>query len=256
MTKEQDCIGLEEKMALLFENARTELDAIDELAREDKKKVVNNLANSLEGMIRTDTICIEIVNQLRGRVSERFIRECLEDKYKQPQKMLNARKQKKKRLQEQEHNESLAALAPLNQEQEGTTNKEAVITQSIDGSSIQQKGAQKNPELSPINVADIKAADWPLGSKDLSKRDLKWCSRCKEQDSEICELREALRRQTTLITANEISSYETKFMIPKEKYPNIQEAMQRSRNSISVVFDKSGILERVVSDFIRRGVNK
>jgi hypothetical protein len=101
MTKQQDSIGLEEKVALLFENARTELDAIDELAQEDKQKVVKDLAKHLEGMIQRDTICIEIVNQLRGRVSEHFIRECLEDKYKQPQKMQNARKQKKKLSQEQ-----------------------------------------------------------------------------------------------------------------------------------------------------------
>jgi hypothetical protein len=97
----QDSIGLEEKMSLLFENARIVLDAIDELAQEEKKNVVKDLAKHLEGMVRADTICIEIVNQLRGRVSERFVRECLEDKYKQQQKMQNARKQKKKRLQEQ-----------------------------------------------------------------------------------------------------------------------------------------------------------
>jgi len=36
---------------------------------------------------------------------------------------------------------------------------------------------------------------------------------------------------------------------------DIEEAMQRSRNSITVVFDKSGILERVVSDFVRGGGN-
>lgn len=255
MTKQRDSIGLEEIMALLFENARKELDAIYELAQDDKKKVVKNLAKSLEGMIRTDTICIEIVNQLRGKVSERFIRECLEDKYKQPQKMQNARMQKKKWSQEHGHNESLAALTPLNQEQGESENKEIVITQNIDGSSIAEKGLQKNPDVSPINLADTKAAAWPLGSKDQSKHGLKQCSRCKELDSEICELREALSRQTTLITANEISSDETKFTIPKEKYPNIEEAMQRSRNSITVVFDKSGILEHVVSDFLRGGEN-
>lgn len=254
MTKEQDCIGLEEKMALLFENARIELDAIDELAQEDKKKVVKDLAKCLEGMIRTDTICVEIVNQLRGKVSERFIRECLEDKYKQQQKMQNARMQKKKRLQEQGHNDSLAALTPLNQEQEETENKEIVITQNIDGCSIEDKRPQKNPELSTTNLAGSTTAAWPLGSKDQSKHGLKECSRCKQLDSEICQLREALSRPTTL-TANEISSYEIKFTIPKEKYPDIKEAMRSGRSSITVVFDNTGVLERVISDFIRTGGN-
>jgi hypothetical protein len=256
MTKQQDSIGLEEKVALLFENARTELDAIDELAQEDKQKVVKDLAKHLEGMIQRDTICIEIVNQLRGRVSERFIRECLEDKYKQPQKMQNARKQKKKLSQEQGRDKSLAALAPLNWEKEEAENKEIVVTQSTNGSSIEEKGLQKNPELSPINLAGINASVWPLESNAPSEDDFNECSRCKQMDVEISELREALSGQTALITANEISSYETKFTIPKEKYPNVEEAMQSSTNSITVVFDKNGVLERAVSDILRGAGNK
>jgi hypothetical protein len=48
----------------------------------------------------------------------------------------------------------------------------------------------------------------------------------------ICELREVVSRQTTLITANQIHTYETKFTIPKEKYPNIEEAMQNCSRRI------------------------
>jgi hypothetical protein len=62
--------------------------------------------------IRTDTICVEIVNQLRGQVSDRFIRECLDEKYKQKVRVENARKQQSKKDKE---TDKLAAVTPLNQ---------------------------------------------------------------------------------------------------------------------------------------------
>ena len=249
-------------MALLFENARVELDAIDELVHEDKKKVVKDLAKHLEGMIRTDSICIEIVNQLRGRVSERFIRESLEDKYKHPQRMQNARKQKKKRLQEREHNESLAALAPLNQkegqeeeEEEETQSKEIVITQDVHGRSIEEdkqgKSYNYNNSVEDDNsIADNKAISNQQGLKAQSYNGLNACPSCKELSVENSVLKEALSRNATLFPANQFQTSEIKFTIPKEKYPSLQDAMQRSRDSISVAFDKSGILERAIPDIL------
>jgi len=54
------------------------------------------LAKDLEGKVPTDTISIEIVNQLRGRVSERFVHICLDNKYKQKYRAENAKKRKSK----------------------------------------------------------------------------------------------------------------------------------------------------------------
>jgi len=101
----------------LFDDARKEIAKLDENAKELKKDIVKNLAKKLEGRIPTDTISIEIVNQLRGSVSERFVRECLPEKYKQKHKIENAKKQKK---QKQEENNNLAAVTPLD-------NKEVII---------------------------------------------------------------------------------------------------------------------------------
>ena len=69
--------------------------------------------------------------------------------------------------------------------------------------------------------------------------------------AENAELKEALTRQSAFTTANEISLHEIEFAIPKEKYPNVEEAMQKSRDSVYVVFDKSGILERAIPDIYR-----
>jgi hypothetical protein len=87
------------------------------------------LAKNLEGKIPTDTISIEIINQLRGQVSERFIRECLDEKYKQKVRVENARKQKYQTRQEEEDKASgkLAAVTPLNQDEEEEDKKVIII---------------------------------------------------------------------------------------------------------------------------------
>ncbi len=66
--------------------------------------------------------------------------------------------------------------------------------------------------------------------------------------AENVELREALIRKTTFVKGDEISLHEIKFTIPKEKYPNLEGAIQKSRDSVYVVFDKSGMLDRAIPD--------
>jgi hypothetical protein len=113
MIKQQNSIEQEEELSVLFENARINLDKVDEQAKKEKKQIVKDLAKDLEGKIPIGTICIEIINQLRGKVSERTIHKCLDEKYKQQYRIENARKQKE-RHEGKEGNENLAALMPLN----------------------------------------------------------------------------------------------------------------------------------------------
>jgi hypothetical protein len=86
--------SIEQEISLLFEAARNKLEKIDAQAKKEKKQIVKDLAKDLEGQIPTDTISIEIVTQLRSRVSERFIHECLDEKYKQQRRVENAKKTK------------------------------------------------------------------------------------------------------------------------------------------------------------------
>jgi hypothetical protein len=62
--------------------------------------------------------------------------------------------------------------------------------------------------------------------------------------AENTELKEALSRQTTFVKADEISD-EIELTIPKA---NLEEAMQKSRESVYVVFDESGMFERAIPD--------
>jgi hypothetical protein len=87
---------IEDELYAVFEEAKSKLDNIDIRAKNEKKQVIIQLAKDLEGKVPTDTISIEIVNQPRGRVSERFIHECLDDKYKQKYRVENAKKRKNK----------------------------------------------------------------------------------------------------------------------------------------------------------------
>jgi len=59
----------------LFDDARRKLDTVEKESKDKKKQIVVDLAKNLEGKIPMDTIAIEIVNQLRGSVSERFVRD-------------------------------------------------------------------------------------------------------------------------------------------------------------------------------------
>ena len=69
--------------------------------------------------------------------------------------------------------------------------------------------------------------------------------------AENAELKEALSRQNAFIKADEISLHEIQYTIPKEKYPDLEEAIQKSMDSVGVVFDKSGVFERAIPDIFR-----
>jgi hypothetical protein len=135
----------DETISSLFQDAVVKLDKVDTQAKESKKQIIIDLAKNLEGKIPTDTISIEIINQLRGQVSERFIRECLDEKYKQKVRVENARKQKYQIRQEEEDKASgkLAAVTPLNQEVEEDENKKVIIIDTDGRISLQDDEEQE-----------------------------------------------------------------------------------------------------------------
>jgi hypothetical protein len=106
------------------------------------------LAKDLEGKVPTDTISIEIVNQLRGRVSERFIHECLDNKYKQKYRAENAKKRKSKE-EEKGNGQNLAAVALLNHE-----TKRRVIVIDSEGRSGLEDGDKSPKQDASDNVLE------------------------------------------------------------------------------------------------------
>lgn len=189
----------EADVSLLFEDAKAKLEKIDVQAEKEKKQIIIRLARDLEGKIPTDSISIEIVNQLRDRVSERFIHKCLDEKYKQNHRVENARKQKK-----QECNENhLAALVPLNQE-----DKSNKIMVGIDGRPIEEENLQTYPNVdsSTIDSTFAKASSRKQDLTGQVNYGIKECPSCKELYSENLELKEALEKATQPTTADNMVS--------------------------------------------------
>ena len=122
----------------MFSKRYKNLDEVDADANKKKKQIVQDLAKDLEGKIRTDRISAEIVHQLHGNgVSERLIRKCLDEKYKEKHRAANTRKQRTK------HTEDLAASVPLEQEK---PQQQIAVTQ--DGKSVIINETSSNGERS------------------------------------------------------------------------------------------------------------
>ena len=249
MSSYQNTIEHEDEVSRLFKDAIIKIDQIDKQAKKEKKNIVKDLARDLEGKIRLETICVEIINQLCGRVSERFIRECLDDKYKQQIRAENAKKQKILYKAEESY-ENLAALAPLKQQGEyAKKTKQIISVQSGQAGSIERK---KEAQLSLTYRTPKESTIDNKVSGQNRVGDVKECPRCKEKDSTNRELTEALSRQSALVTAEKLSADGTEFRIPKEKYQHLSDAMQKSKNFVLIIFGKSGLFERAVPDEFRR----
>ncbi|MBV9176507.1 MAG: hypothetical protein JO297_05670 [Nitrososphaeraceae archaeon] len=219
------------EISLLFNDAITKLDKIDAEAKQEKKQIIIQLAKDLERKIRTDTISIEIVNQLRGRVSERFIHNCLEEKYKQKRQVENARKQKKKE-QETAGVENLAVIPPLNQEDEkkaitvDNDGREGMIASSPPAKQQDPKSVESRTQdgNGSQNIQKEKSLDIGV-EKDGRLMQLK--DKLKEYEERNEKLQEDLRRRQVIIVR--ISLCECKKIvklmgIPPDIFDNVEES--------------------------------
>lgn len=219
----------DEKINKLFNDARDELQKVDFDANETKKQIITKLAKDLEGKIPEETISVEIVSQLHDQISERFIRECLPEKYKQKYRVKNAKKQKKKSKQEES---KLAVLPPLNQQQhqqedqniktdekeEQQKNKGYIIT-VVDGRSYIQLDDDNDKEQSTASSDDYltledksfnqtsyqpqQEQEQEQQLKEQNDHDLKESSSSKELDDETHGQIDAPENSSELITATE-----------------------------------------------------
>jgi hypothetical protein len=172
----------DEEIFRLFDGARIKLDKIEGNSKQQKKQVIKDLAKRLEDKIQADTICIEITNQLRGQVSDSFVRQCLDDKYKQSHRVENAKKQNKKQNpfgEYKENVEDLASLPTLNQE--GQTDK--IIMVEVNGQPVDHKDWD---DTSVLNDAD------PFGENKVIEK----------ESSQNVQLKESIRKPSPLTASD------------------------------------------------------
>jgi hypothetical protein len=73
------------------------------------------------------------------------------------------------------------------------------------------------------------------------------CPSCRELEGKVIELSEPLKH-TPMRTPNEILASESEFIIPKEEYDMVRDAMDKSNGAIFVIFYGSKKFVRAVAD--------
>jgi hypothetical protein len=66
------------------------------------------------------------------------------------------------------------------------------------------------------------------------------------------ELKEVVRRVTTIQSADQVSQLELEVTIPNTRYEDLLQAMNKSENLIHLVFGKNGTFMRAIPDVSRR----
>ena len=196
-------------------------------------------------------ICRWIKNILKdkiteGKITEKWIEECLPQEYK--------------RGYTKSEVSSLSKRAKRDVAEQQRKNKDTIVVDAQSAKSV----------LTTIDSHDDNGADDDDSNlyndneteqgpnKKIANQNTRFEDYDKHQAlcSEIYELRQAVRKQTCIVTADQISATELEFTIPKEKYREIKAAMKNSRDSISVTFDKSsGVLQRADSDILKEKLN-
>jgi hypothetical protein len=196
-----------------FEWAKSELDANEKRYKNKKLDVIRELASRLEeeGEIETSRISTEIAKRLREHITQRYVNEVLDGRYK-----------------DEKHVES---------------------AKSRRTSSAKTKQAVLNADVSEV---DIIAKDEPSNKQEAARKKSVEHNKLDTLTLENSELKEALKRQTALLRVDQVSANEIKFIVPKEKFDQLKGAMEISRDSIRLVFDKSGMLERAESDIFEQ----
>jgi len=218
---------------------------IDELANNSNtaKNLILELARRFDETKRCEQsqICREIKGILQdkiqeGKITEKWIEECLPQEYK--------RKYTKSEVS------SLSKQAQRNVEEKKLKNKNIIAVDAQSGKSVLTNDDGRNDDVDDDNFHTHDSMEQGLNKEVAnyntnSEDDVKY----QALRSEIYELRQALKRQTPIRTADQISTAEIEFTIPKIKYGDVKAAMESSRDSISVTFDKSsGVLQRAEPD--------
>lgn len=174
-----------------------------------------------------------------GKITEKWIEGCLPQEYK--------RKYAKSELT------SLSKQAKRNTQLQKLKNRDQILVDAQGQKSILTNIDSRSDDGHKGNFHTVDTIEQGL-NKEVSNQNV----RAEDDDdkyqalrSQIYELRQALKRQTPILTADKISATEIELIIPKSKYEQVTAAMESSKDSVYLTFDTSGILQRVDSDIFR-----
>jgi hypothetical protein len=184
-----------------------------------------------------DEICRRLKEVLEdkireGKISEKWIEECLPQEYKR--KYIKNNKSELSSLSNQSRKDPLAGQVSSDLVLVGAQVENALTNRNKENKS-------KHSDNSRIEQIDIKKerdsfSDYSLGSRGEGLLQQK------------IELEEVVQRQTLLQTADQISATEIKLIIPKEKFQELLTAIQRCKALCYLTFDKSRTFLRADPD--------
>lgn len=201
------------------------------------KNLILELARRLDETKRFEQceICRKIKDILHdkikdGKISEKWIAECLPEEYK--------RKYSKRELCSLSKNAKKSEKIIIDNKGKTAVDVSATDSLSIDNNTncIEPKGRNTKNIIQKKRSEELGALENENGS----------CIRCQE-------LEEALRKTSIPVSAEYISINEIKLTIPKEKYEEVKDAMDNSTYFCNLIFDKrNGLLIAAKSDITGR----
>jgi hypothetical protein len=229
---------------------RITVDHIDS-PRNYARDLIHELARQLDErrLCKRGHISIKIKEILEdkiraGKVTERWIRKCLPPEYKR------------------EYIKDKRELSSLSEKPGTESLSEQTITVGNDG----QQTLKEPADTLVSNPTNLQRSDWnpKTGTESLSpeqgttkqstdtthpsdKYIGQECTSCLELQNEITQLKEAFQR-ISIPTADQIPASEFEFIIPKEKYEMLRDAMDKSKSTIFVICDGSKKFVRAVAD--------
>jgi len=215
-------------------------DLIHELARQlderrlcERGRISIKIKEILEDKIHT------------GKVTERWIRKCLPPEYKREyikdKRELSSLSEKKPRT------ESLSEQTiTIDNNGEQTIYNGHDIQEHKEPADTCAESVTSNQQSNP---AILQKSDWnpdrKTGTESLSSE--QECTSCLELQDEVTQLRDALQR-ISIPTADQIQASGFEFIIPKEEYELVKDAMDKSKSVIFVKCDGSKKFVRAVAD--------
>jgi hypothetical protein len=242
---------------------RITVDHIDS-PRNYARDLIHELARQLDErrLCKRGHISIKIKEILEdkihaGKVTERWIRKCLPPEYKRE---YIKDKRELSSLSEKKHGTEPPPEQTItvgNNGQQTTSNehdiqelKEPADTPAESVTSNFQK-SDRNPDpktgtesLSPEQGTATQSTDTTHPSDKYIGQE---CTSCLELQDQATQLREALQR-ISISTADQIQASGFEFLIPKEEYELVKDAMDKSQSAIIVIYDQSKKFVRALAD--------
>jgi len=214
--------------SLILELARR----LDETKRCEQSQICRTIKEILQDKIK------------EGKITEKWIEGCLPQEYK--------RKYAKSEVS------SLSKQAKRNTELQKMKNRDQILVDAQGQKSIltnidsrSDDGHKGNFHTGDsIEQRPKKQVTDQYTTSDDNNDDDKY----KALRSENYELKQAVKRLTSIVPADKISATELEFTILKSKFEEVKAAIDSSRDSVYLTFDKSGILQRADSDIFRERI--